>query len=114
MLDQLLHEILWFGGGKMFIERNDQEMSHSKRAIQSDFVRRSGKQMRRFVRPQYFLRVRIKCDYDSRTVRRPSVLCRSRDHCLMAKMNTVEDADGEKEWTGQMCQFGNRAQDFHQ
>jgi hypothetical protein len=44
----------------MFIERNDQQMSDTKRANQSDLVRRSGKQMRRFVRPQYFFRVRIK------------------------------------------------------
>jgi hypothetical protein len=30
ILDQLLHEILGFGGGKMFIERNDQKMAHNQ------------------------------------------------------------------------------------
>jgi hypothetical protein len=97
MLDQLLHEILGFGGGKMFIELNDQQMSHTKRANQSDLVRRSGKQMRRFVRPQYFFRVRIKGDYHRRSIYRPSVFRRSRNDCLMPEMDPVEDTDGEKE-----------------
>ena len=96
MLDQLLHEILGFGGGKMFIERNDQQMSHTKRANQSDLVRCSGKQMRRFVRPQYFFRVRIKGDYHRRSIYRPSVFRRSRNDCLMPEMDAVEDTDGEK------------------
>jgi hypothetical protein len=97
MLDQLLHEILGFGGGKIFIERNDQKMSHTKRANQSDLVWRSGEQMRRFVRPQYFFRVRIKGDYHRRSIFRPSVSRRSRNDCLMPEMDPVEDADGEKE-----------------
>jgi hypothetical protein len=97
MLDQLLHEILGFGRGKIFIERNDQKMSHTKRANQSDLVGRSGKQMRRFVRPQYFFWVRIKGDYHRRSIYRPSVFRRSRNDCLMPKMDPVEDADGEKE-----------------
>jgi hypothetical protein len=97
MLDQLLHEILGFGGGKMFIERNDQKMSHTKRANQSDLVWRSGEQMRRFVRPQYFFRVRIKGDYHRRSIHRPSVFRRSGNDCLMPEMDPVEDTDGEKE-----------------
>src|SRR4029453_2803486 len=113
MLDQLLHEILGFGGGKMFIERNDQQMSHTKRANQSNLVRRGGKQMRRFVRPQYFFRVRIKGDYHRRSIHRPSVFRRSRNDCLMSKMNPVENAYGEKEGTGQVRELRNRAQDLH-
>ena len=97
MLDQLLHEILGFSGGKMFIERNDQKMSHTKRANQSDLVRRSGKQMRRFVRPQYFFRMRIKGDHHRRAIYRPSVFRRSRNDCLMPEMDAVEDTDSEKE-----------------
>ena len=30
MLDQLLHEIFGFGRSKLFIERNDQKMAHTK------------------------------------------------------------------------------------
>ena len=74
-------------------------MSHAKGANQSDLVRRGRKQMRRFVRPQYFFRVRIKGDYDRGSIYRPRVLRRSGDDRLMAEMNTVEDADGEKERT---------------
>src|SRR5438552_8785607 len=96
MLDQLLHEILGFGGGKMFIERNDQKMSHTKRANQSDLVRRSGKQMGCFVRPQDFFRVRFKANYHGRSTYRPSVFRRSRNHCLMPEMDPVEDSNGEK------------------
>ena len=56
--------------------------------------------MRRFLRPQYFLRVRIKRDYDGGSAFRPRVLGRSGDNRLMTEMNTVEDANGEKEWSG--------------
>src|SRR6266481_6522373 len=97
MLHQLLHEILGFGGGKMFIERNDQQMSHTQRANQSDLVWRSGEQMRRFVRPQYFFRVWIKGDYYRRSIHRPSMFRRSRNDCLMPEMDPVEDTDGEEE-----------------
>src|SRR5207249_6033332 len=97
MLDQLLREILWFGGGKLFIERNDQQMPHTKRAYQSDLVGRGGQQVWRFVRPQYFLWVWIKRDYHRRTIRLASVFRRSGDHSLMTEMDTVEYPDGEKE-----------------
>jgi hypothetical protein len=53
--------------------------------------------MRRFVRPQYFFRVRIKGDYHRRSIHRPSVFRRSRNDCLMPEMDPVEDTDGEKE-----------------
>ena len=92
-----MHEILGFGRGKMFIEGNDQKMSHAKRPDQSDLVRCSGKQMRRFVRPQYFFRVRIKRDYHRRSIHCPSVFRRSRNDCLMSEMHAVEDTDGEEE-----------------
>jgi hypothetical protein len=52
--------------------------------------------MGRFVRPQYFFRVRIKGDYHRRSIDRPSVFSRSRNHCLMPEMDTVEDTDGQK------------------
>src|SRR5215471_6644718 len=97
MLDQLLHEILGLGRGKMFIERNDQKMSNTKRANQSDLVRCRREQMWRFFGPQYFFRVRIKGDYQRRSIHRPSVFCGSRNDCLMSKMDAVEDTDGEKE-----------------
>jgi hypothetical protein len=53
--------------------------------------------MRRFVRSQYFFRVRIEGDYHRRSSYRPSVFRRSRDDCLMSEMDPVEDTDGEKE-----------------
>ena len=99
MLDQLLHEILGLGGGKLFVERNDQKVSHTKRANQRDLVWRSGKQMRGFVRSQYFFRVRIKSDDNRCSVCRPSVFCGSRNDCLMAEMHAVEDTNGKKEGT---------------
>src|ERR1700749_3984859 len=100
MLDQLLHEVLGFSGSKMLIERNDQQMPHTKCADLSDFMLRSGKQVRRFVGPQYFLRVWIKCDHHRRTICRTSVLRRRGDDCLMTEMDAVEDANSEKEGTG--------------
>ena len=38
---------------------------------------------------------------------------RGGDNRLMAEMNAIEDADGEKEWTGKLTQFRNRSQDLH-
>jgi len=72
-------------------------MPHAKGPDQSNLVRRGRKQMRRFFRTEYFLRVRIKGHYDGSTIWRPRVLRRSGDDRLMTEMNTVEDADGEKE-----------------
>jgi len=100
MLNQLLYKILRFGCGELFIKRNDEKMAHPKRANQSDLVRCGGKQMRRFLGPQDFLGVGIKRDYDGRSAFRPRVLGRSGDNRLMTEMNTVEDADGEKERSG--------------
>ena len=97
MLDQLLHELLRLGGGKVFIERSDQKMPHTEDPDQSDLVWRGGEQVWRFVGPQYFLRVRIKGDYHRRSIYRPSVFRRSRNDCLMPEMDPVEDTDGEKE-----------------
>src|SRR5262249_55513350 len=113
MLDQLLHKILGLGGGKLFIESNDQQMPHAKRANQSDFVRRSGKQVRRFIGAQYFLWVWIKCDHHRRTICRTSVFRRSGDHCLMTQMDAIEDADRQKKRARQVGKFRNRPQDFH-
>src|SRR6516164_9777818 len=95
MLDQLLHEVLRFGGSKMFIERNDQQMPHTKRANQSDFMLRSGEQVRRLLGAEYFFRVWIKCDHHRRTIRRTSMLRRRGDHCLMTEMDAVEHANSE-------------------
>src|SRR6516164_7659060 len=97
MLHQLLHEILGFGGSKMFIERNDQQMPHTKRANQTDLVWRGGEQVRRFLGPQYFFRMRIKCHHHRRAIGRPSMFRRSGNHCLMSEMDSVEHTDGEKE-----------------
>src|SRR5262245_9740621 len=97
MLGQILHEIFGFGGGKMFIERNDQKMSHTKRANQGDLVRCRREQVWRFFGPQYFFRVRIKSDYHGRSIHRPSVFRGSRNDCLMPEMDAIEDTDGEKE-----------------
>ena len=100
MLNQLLHKILRFGCGELFIKRNHQKMPHPKRPNQSDLVGCGGKQVRCFLRPQDFLRVGIKRDYDGRSVFRTRVLGRSGDNRLMTEMNTVEDANGEKERSG--------------
>jgi hypothetical protein len=32
----------------------------------------------------------------------------------MAKMNAIEDADGEEEWTGKGRKLRNRTEDFHE
>src|SRR5215468_6820285 len=100
MLDQLLHEILRLCGCKIFVKGNDQQMLHTKRANQSDLVWRGGKQMWCFVRSQYFFRVRIKRDYDRRSICRTSMFSRSRYDCLMPEMDAVEDTDREKERAG--------------
>ena len=113
MLDQLLHEILGFGGGKMFIERNNQKMSHTKRANQSDLVLRRGEQVRRFFGPQYFFRVRIKSDYHGCSIHSLSVSRRSRNDCLMPEMDPVENTYREKKRTGQLRKLRNRTENFH-
>src|SRR3954454_16732528 len=98
----------------MFIERNDQKMSHTKRPNESDLVRRSGEQMRRFVRTQYFFRVRIKRDYHRRSIHGSGVSRGSGNDCLMSEMDTVEDANGQKNRALQLRQFGDRSKRFHQ
>ena|SRR6516162_1774942 len=100
MLDQLLHEILRLGGCKMFVKGNDQQMLHTKRANQSDLVWRGSEQVRCFFGAQYFFRMRIKGDYHRRSIYLPSVFRRSRNDCLMPKMDAVEDTDREKERAG--------------
>ena len=72
-------------------------MAHAELPNQSDLVRGGGEQMRRGLRSQYFFRMRIECDHDRRSVGRLGVFGGSRDNGLMAEMNAVEDADGEKE-----------------
>ena len=46
--------------------------------------------------------MRIECDHDRRSIGRSSVFGRSGDDCLMTEMDAVEDADGQKERTGQL------------
>jgi len=53
--------------------------------------------MRRFIRTQYFFRVRIKGNYHRCSIHCPSVSRRSRNDCLMAEMDSVKDTNGEKE-----------------
>src|SRR5262249_38964835 len=97
ILNQLLHKILWFGCGELCIERNNEKMPHSKPPDQSDLVFGGGKQMRRLLRPQHFLRMGIKRDYDWRSIFCPRMLGRSGYDRLMTEMDTVKDANGEKE-----------------
>src|SRR5215471_17654926 len=113
MLDQLLHEILGLGRGKMFIERNDQKMSHTKRADQSDLVRCRREQVWRFFGPQYFFGVRIEGDYQRRSIHRPSVFSRSRNDSLMSEMDAVEDTDREEQGTLQVRELRDGLQRFH-
>jgi hypothetical protein len=75
-------------------------MSHTKRANQSDLVRCSREQVRRFFGPQYFFRVRIKGYYHRRSIRRPSVFRGSGNDCLMPEMDPVENPYGEEKRTG--------------
>src|SRR4051794_9886430 len=93
MVKQFLYEILGLGGGKILVEGNDEQMSHAKRANQSDLVRSGRKQVWRFFRAEYFFRVRIKCHYHRRSIYGPSVFRRSRNNCLMPEMHTIKDAD---------------------
>jgi hypothetical protein len=58
--------------------------------------------------------MRVECDHDRRSVGRPGVFGGSRDDRLMAEMNAVEDANGEKERAWQARQFGNGPENFHQ
>jgi len=69
--------------------------------------------MRRGFRSQYLFWMRVECDHDRRSVGGPGVFGGSRDDGLVAEMDAVEDADGEKEWAGQIGQLRNRAQDLH-
>jgi hypothetical protein len=109
----LLHEVFWFGCTKPLIKRNDQEMPHAQIPNQSDLVCSRGEQVRRGLRPQYFFRVRIECDHDRRSSGQPGMFGGCRDHCLMSEMHAVENADGEKERTWQLSEFGNGMERFH-
>src|SRR4029078_5493136 len=113
MLDQFVHETLGLGGRKMFIERNDQKMSHTKSANQSDLMRGRREQMWRFLGSQYFFRVRIKGNYHGLSIHSLSVSRRSRNDCLMPEMDPVENAYREKKRTGQLRKLRNRTENFH-
>jgi len=91
-----MDKILGFGGGKLFVERNDQQMMHIERTNQSDLVWRGGEQVRRFIGAQNFFRVWIKGDYHGGAICRASVFRRGGDYCLMTQMDPIEDADSEK------------------
>jgi hypothetical protein len=49
----------------------------------------------------------IECDDYRRPLRRAGVFSGSGDHRLMTAMDAVEDADGQKQWTGQPQEFGD-------
>jgi hypothetical protein len=100
MLNQLLHKILRFGRGELFIEWNDEKMPHPEFLDQSDLMRRSSKQMWRLLGPQDFLRVRIKRHYDGRSIFRQRMLSGSGDNRLMTEMDTIKHTNGDEKRAG--------------
>jgi hypothetical protein len=73
-------------------------MLHSEVANQFDLVLRGREQMGCLRGPKDFHRVRVESNDDWSAVCRPGVLGRCGNDCLMAKMDTIENADGEKDW----------------
>ena len=110
--DQLLDKMFWRGGGKLSIELDHEQMSDTERANERDLVLRGREQMRRRLRPQDFLRMRIECDDDRRSIRGMGVARGSGNDRLMAAMNAVEYADGQKNRPAQLAQLRNRPQKF--
>ncbi len=98
----MLHEIFRLGGGKLFIEGDDEEMAHAEVADQSDLVLGRGKEMRRVLRTQYFYWVRIEGHDNRRSVFCLGVPRGSGNDRLMSAMDAVENADGEEERAGEV------------
>ena len=79
----------------------DEKMRHAEIADERDLVLRRGEQMRRFLRPQDFRRMRIEGHDHRRAARFLRVLRRSGNDRLVPEMHAVENADREKERAGQ-------------
>ena len=69
--------------------------------------------MRRVLGTQHFRRMRVERHNHRSAANVFGMARRGGDDRLMAEMNAIEDADGEKERTGKVIQFRNRSQDLH-
>ena len=105
---QLAHEIFRCLGCECAIEMQDEKMRDPEIADERDLVLRRGQQVRRVIRPQHFGRMRIERNHDRRSSGFLRVLRRSGNDGLMAEMNAIERANGEKERAGQSREIGDR------
>lgn len=114
MIGQRAHEVFRLGGSKLFIEINDQQMGHAEIADEDDLVLGRGQQMRGALRPQDLFRVWIERDYDRCSIRGARVRGGSGNYGLVSEVNTVENADREKNRAAQFLEFGNGMKNLHQ
>ena len=96
MSDQLLHEIFRLGRGELFVEINDEQVLHAESADEGDFMLGCAQQVRCRFWSQNFFRMRIERDHDWRSTRSARMLRRRRNHCLMAAVDAVKNADRQK------------------
>ena len=113
MSDQLFDEIFWRCRCEISIELDHEQVTNTERADEHDLVLRGREQVWRYMRPQDFVRMRVECDHDRRSIRGMRMARGGGDDRLMAAMNAVENADGQKKRTAQLAQLRNRAQNFH-
>ena len=89
-------------------------MADTERANECNLVLRSCQQVRRRLRPQDFLRMRIERNDDWRSIGGMGMTRGGGDDRLMAAMNAVENADGKKNRSSQLRQLGNGMERVHQ
>ena len=89
-------------------------MGDTQVADQSDFVLRRRQDMGSVLRPKHLRGMRIERYHHRCSVDRMSMTRGSRNDRLMTAVHTIEDADGKKNWSAQLCQIGNRLQRFHE
>lgn len=102
---QLPHEFIGRGRGELPIELQDEKMCDAEIADERDLVLCCCQQMRRVIRTQHFGRMRIERNDHWCATCIFGVARGSGNDCLMTKMHTIEDADGEEKGTWEARKF---------
>src|SRR5260370_36614720 len=113
MSNELANEILRWSCSKLLVEMNHEQVSHADIADQGDFVLRCREQMRRRLRSQYFLRVRIEGKNDGRSVLGPSMFRGGRNDCLMPGMTAIKASEDSKKWPTYLAKFATPGKNSH-
>ena len=106
-------ELLWRRCGEFRREGEDEEFGNAEALDELCLVRGGGEQTRRLLRAHNAHRMRIKRDNHGGSSRRLGIRQCAANYCLVAEMDTVKHADGQKHGAGNGGEFGNGVVQAH-